>query len=111
MATYTNTFLQKLYIDSGAPIPWGNPGSPFTAQTSVTIAANGNFVLPAGLLIIQGDGVDATLQTNPLGDGTTWVTNTSAGYIPGLMLSDGYTVRILNTSATSPITIKYSSLK
>lgn len=88
----------KIFAVSSA-IAFGAPESPFTAYNAQVFAGAGSFVLPAGdWWIVENAAI--SVQINPSGDGTTWVTTSTASQ-GAFVRADGYTVRITASGATT----------
>lgn len=99
----------KILQNIGA-VNFGQPESAYTAETAVTIASAGNWIVPAGYQVIAGDGAAAQLQYTATGANVTpiWRQLNNTGYC-GDVYSDGVNFRVLN-SATTAITIRYFSV-
>lgn len=96
---------QKIWINGGAAIAFGQPESLYQTYTAVTIASAGNWTIPAGYNLIVGDGTSAKQEV--AADTSTWVQMAATGYCSPVV-SDGYNFRVTN-SATTAITIHYTT--
>ena len=74
----------------------GQPGSFYTAEQTITVASAGSTLLPQGVWIIVPV---SNVSVEMCVDGSTWVTIIAVD-TGGMIISDGYNVR-LNASAAA----------
>ena len=89
----------KIIADNGTPVAFGGAGSPFTTYQSNVFASAGSYVLPVGDWFVV-ENADISVQINPSGDGSTWVTYSPAS-TSCFIRADGQTVRLTASAATT----------
>lgn len=89
--------IQKMILDSGQ-VTLGAPGSLYTAMQSEVFGSAGDFVLPAGIWMVLAV-ANISVQVCTDGD-TAWSTYIAAD-TGGLVVSDGYNVRIAAGAAAT----------
>ena len=93
--------LPKLILASSSPDA-NTAGSYFDAQT-LSVAASGTTLVPAGMYIIQPS---ANIKVQTTADATPTWTDTIAANTGGVLFSDGINVRLSNLSTAAISTMQ-----